>query len=203
MEWNNGTIFRVFVNSGNETTINCKVDIAQQELNNTVFMGIENFVLHPNVGADDYAPSVNETLQDFWAQTTYLQLASVQLPPYIDYTSQNAGTAEENHLQSHNTSVFARLPLIASPTLGAADQTTIATFARDHVLNKDSILYEMRNNPHALSSGRLQIRLLDQDGNDLSDFPALPPAGEELRQDTVIHAFSFTLVIYKPSNMYN
>ena len=38
MEWNNGTVFRVFINSGNQTEIDAKVDIAQQELNNNCFI---------------------------------------------------------------------------------------------------------------------------------------------------------------------
>jgi hypothetical protein len=179
MEWNNGTIFRAFINSGTQTTVDCKLDIAQQELNNKVFIGVENYVLKPEVSTPE--------LQDYWAQTKYLQLESVQLTPYIDYTSQNAGTVTENQLGSRNTSIFARLPLIAVPTMGAADKTTEATFASDRVLNKTSILYEMRNNPHALSNGRLRFRLLDESG--------------ELVQN--IRSFAFTLVVYKPDNNYN
>ena len=189
MEWNNGTIFRVFINSGTDTTVDCKVDIAQQELNNDCFIGVENFVLKPDV-------STNE-LQTYWSQIKYLQLESVQLTPYIDFTSQNlsqiAGDTQLaklfNQQKSQNTSIFARLPLIASPTLGSGAPllTTEATFAGDRVLNKDSILYEMRNNPNALSNGRLRFRMLDEFGGELQ----------------AIRAFAFTLVVYKPSNVYN
>ena len=188
MEWNNGTIFRVFINSGTDTTVDCKVDIAQQELNNDCFIGVENFVLKPDV-------STNE-LQTYWSQIKYLQLESVQLAPYIDFTSQNisgildaAEANEFNRERSRNTSIFARLPLIASPTLGSGAPllTTEATFAGDRVLNKDSILYEMRNNPNALSNGRLRFRMLDEFGGELQ----------------AIRAFAFTLVVYKPSNVYN
>jgi len=45
MEWNNGTIFRIFVISGStSSTINTKVDIGQMELNNKVYMGVENYI---------------------------------------------------------------------------------------------------------------------------------------------------------------
>tara|TARA_B100000497_G_C7686847_1_gene416507 strand:- start:225 stop:791 length:567 start_codon:yes stop_codon:yes gene_type:complete len=188
MEWNNGTIFRVFINSGTDTTVDCKVDIAQQELNNDCFIGVENFVLKPDV-------STNE-LQTYWSQIKYLQLESVQLTPYIDFTSQNITgllppqeANQFNQARSQNTSIFARLPLIASPTLGSGAPllTTEATFAGDRVLNKDSILYEMRNNPNALSNGRLRFRMLDEFGGELQ----------------AIRAFAFTLVVYKPSNVYN
>jgi hypothetical protein len=179
MEWNNGTIFRVFINSGSQTTVDCKVDIAQQDLNNKVFIGIENYVLKPKVDT--------AALQDYWSKTKYLQLDSIQLTPYIDFSSQNTGTVEENQNQSRNTSIFARLPLIATPTLGSASLTTEATFAADRVLNKDSVLYEMRNNPMALSNGRLRFRLLDEAGTVVND----------------IVSFAFTLVVYKPDNTYN
>ncbi len=44
MEWNNGTIFRVFVASiSGKSTINTRVDIGQMELNNKVFIGVENY----------------------------------------------------------------------------------------------------------------------------------------------------------------
>ena len=115
MNWNNGTIFRTFVRCDNPTN-DCKLDIGQQELNNKVFIGIENYVLKPNVeGIDDASTAF---LQDFWAGTSYLQLESYQLPPYIDYTSNNIGTFDERNQNSRNTTIFGRLPLIASPTLG-------------------------------------------------------------------------------------
>ena len=194
MEWNNGTIFRIYINAGTDPVVDCKVDIGQQELNNNCFIGVENFVLKPNVSNADGA--ITNALQDYWAKTSYLQLESFQLAPYIDFNSQNAGTADQNRDESRNSTVFARLPLVASPTLGNQQQTTEATFALDRVLNKDSILYEMRNNPMALSNGRLRFRMLDQDGKLIQGTGAL--LGVDL-----IRSFSFTLVVYKASERYN
>ena len=205
MEWNNGTIFRVYVNIGDKapastdaavgvgSDVDIKVDLAQQELTGNCFIGIENFVLKPRVS------NANETtqdeLQDYWAKTTYLQMESYQLAPYIDFSSQTntaAGSEQDNQNLSRSTQMFARVPLIAAPTLGNSQLTTEATFALDRVLNKDSILYEMRNNPFALSNGRLKFRLLDQDG--------IPIPGSDLNY---ILKLSFTLVIYKPDENYN
>jgi len=203
MEWNNGTIFRCFI-SGDTPTIDAKLDIGQQELNNKVFIGIENYVLKPTVEFDDpnLAPEVSLTvqneLQNFWAGASYIQLESYQLPPYIDYTSQNAGPDAEKY--ARNTTIFGRLPLIASPTLGNALKTTESTFAIDRVLNKDSILYEMINNPHALSNGRFKFRLLDQAGKLIPDSVTI---GDETIEVPHIKSLSFTLVIYKPDNKYN
>ena len=106
MEWNNGTIFRCFI-SGDTPTIDAKLDIGQQELNNEVFIGIENYVLKPTVEAvlengDPNLP-VQNALQDFWARTSYIQLESYQLPPCIDYTSQNAGPEADKH--ARNTTI--------------------------------------------------------------------------------------------------
>ena len=201
MEWNNGTIFRCFI-SGDTPTIDAKLDIGQQELNNKVFIGIENYVLKPTVEAvlengDPNLP-VQNALQDFWARTSYIQLGSYQLPPYIDYTSQNAGPDAEKY--ARNTTIFGRLPLIASPTLGNSLKTTESTFASDRVLNKDSILYEMINNPHALSNGRFKFRLLDQAGKLIPDFVT---TGGVTTDVPYLKSLSFTLVIYKPDNKYN
>jgi hypothetical protein len=190
MDWNNGTIFRAFIRT-DKVNADAKLDIGQQELNNKVFIGVENMVLKPRVS--DPNPDITEVLQDFWSSTSYIQLESYQLPPYIDYTSNNipfiGETEVEEQLRCKNTSIFARLPLIASPTLGSSELTTEATFALDRTLNKDSILYEMINNPHALSNGRLKFRILDERGKPI-------PVG-------YITSFSFTLVIYKPDNKYN
>ena len=190
MNWNNGTIFRAFIRS-NESTVDAKLDISQQTLNNKVFIGVENMVLKPRVSDDD--PDRTDTLQDYWSSTSYIQLESYQLPPYIDYISNNIPTTDETvteaQLRCRTTSIFARLPLIASPTLGDSALTTEATFALDRVLNKDSILYEMINNPNALSNGRLKFRILDERG-------VIVPTG-------YINSLSFTLVIYKPDNKYN
>jgi hypothetical protein len=194
MDWNNGTIFRCFIRS-DDPVVNAKVDIGQQELNNKVFIGIENYVLKPNV--EDAEPNKAAFLQDYWAAASYIQLESFQLPPYIDFSSQNIGTTEEINANSRNTTIFARLPLIARPTLGNSQLTTEATFASDRTLNKDSILYEMINNPHALSNGRLNFRLLDDSGQ------IVPSTFSDGTPLDFIRSFSFTLVIYKPSNKYN
>jgi len=223
MEWNNGTVFRVYINSGEGVKVNTKVDISQQELSGKCHIGVENYVLKPRVGivnpidpvtSAPYVLSPEQlaivaTMQDYWSRTTYLQLESFQLNPYIDFSSHNNGTSEENNNRSRNTTIFARLPLIAVPTLGNSLLTVEATFGSDRVLNKDSILYEMRNNPHALSNGRLNYRILNQNGdavpNPISyeglEDPLNP--GEFLVPPTsypYINAFSFTLVIYKQSD---
>jgi hypothetical protein len=178
MEWNNGTIFRVFIVSGStSSTINTKVDISQMDLNNKVFIGVENFVLRPDVSSDEK--------QDFWSNAPFIQLQSNNLPPFIDYTTYN----DPIGIPATNTRIFARIPLIATPTLGNSQLTTPAQFALDRVLNKDSILYEMINNPSALSSGNLNIRILGVLGESIPD--------------DYIEGVAFTLVIYKPSNRYN
>ena len=202
MNWNNGTIFRAFIR-GDKPIIDAKIDIGQQELNNKVFIGIENYVLKPTVSGDD--ESITKVLQKFWAETTYIQLESYQLPPYIDYTSDNIAITNETEVEQQqrcrNTTIFARLPLIAVPTLGNYERTTESTFALDRVLNKDSILYEMINNPNALSSGRLKFRILDDKGQ------VIPSVAKNIADIDVpvnfISSLSFTLVIYKPDNKYN
>lgn len=202
MDWNNGTIFRAFIRT-DKVIVDAKLDIGQQELNNKVFIGVENMVLKPKVSDDDL--QVTALLQEFWSSTSYIQLESYQLPPYIDYTSNNivnAGETEvEEQLRCKNTSIFARFPLIAVPTLGDSQLTTEATFALDRVLNKDSILYEMINNPHALSNGRLKFRILDEQGRPIPDF-AFNENSERVSVD-YIDSLSFTLVIYKPDKKYN
>jgi hypothetical protein len=176
MEWNNGTIFRIYVSSFDKTIINTKVDISQMQLNNKCYIGVENYMLRPKVDTAEQ--------QDFWSFNTYIQLQSLNLPPFIDYSSYD-DPANNN---GGNTRIFARLPLIAVPTLGDALATTQATFGYDRVLNKDSILYEMINNPNALS-GNFNVRILDDEGY--------------IVPDDYILSFFFTLVIYKPSNKYN
>jgi hypothetical protein len=178
MEWNNGTIFRVFVVSGTtSSTINTEVNIAQMELNNKVLMGVENYVLRPSVDTPEK--------QDYWSNASYIQLQSNNLPPFIDYSTFN----DPINIPAGNTRIFARLPLVATPTLGDSSLTTAAQFSLDRTLNKDSILYEMINNPSALSSGNLNIRVLDVLGQPIPD--------------DYILGLAFTLVIYKPSNRYN
>jgi hypothetical protein len=202
MDWNNGTIFRAFIRT-DKVNVDAKLDIGQQELNNKVFIGVENMVLKPNVADADVA--VTAVLQEYWSSTSYIQLESYQLPPYIDYTSNNIPffeeTEVEEQLRCKNTSIFARLPLIAVPTLGDSELTTEATFALDRVLNKDSILYEMINNPNALSNGRLKFRILDEQGKPIPQ-TAVNDANVVIPID-YIDSFSFTLVIYKPDNKYN
>ena len=178
MEWNNGTIFRVFVASvSGKSTINTRVDRCQMELSNKVFIGVENLVLRPDVSTDEK--------KDYWSNNPYIQLQSLNLPPFIDYSSYDI----LNNTNTGNSRIFARIPLIATPTLGDSNLTTQASFAVDRVLNKDSILYEMINNPSALSNGNFNIRVLDFGGNDVPD--------------GYILGLIFTLVIYKPSNKYN
>ncbi len=80
MEWNNGTIFRVFVASiSGKSTINTRVDIGQMELNSKVFIGVENLVLRPDVSTDEK--------KNYWSLNPYIQLQSLNLPPFIDYSS--------------------------------------------------------------------------------------------------------------------
>ena len=178
MDWNNGTIFRVFVAStSGKSSFNTRIDIGQMELNNKVYIGVENYILRPSVDTADK--------QDFWSFAPYIQLQSNNLPPFIDYSSYDPpGNSNEG-----NSRIFARLPLIAVPGLGDSSLTTQAQFGLDRVLNKDSILYEMINNPGALSNGNFNIRVLDFAGN------VVP--------DGYLSGILFTLVIYKPSNSYN
>ncbi len=178
MEWNNGTIFKVFVasTSGN-STINTRVDIGQMELNNKVFIGVENLVLRPFVDTDEK--------QDYWSNNPYIQLQSLNLQSFINFSSYD----DPGNTNTGNSRVFARIPLIASPTLGDSTLTSQASFAVDRVLNKDSILYEMINNPCALSNGNFNIRVLNYEGY--------------IVPDDYILSLLFTLVIYKPSNKYN
>jgi hypothetical protein len=182
MNWNNGTIFRVYVvassNDINNSSFNVKVNINQQLLNNKVVMGIENFVLYPNLNTDQK--------KNFWAYSSVIQLASSSLPPYIDYSSI---TEDIVNGSSSNTTIFGRIPLVLSPSLENSAGNVIPRFIYNYTFNKDSIMYEMLNNPNALANGNLNIRILDEGGN-----PILPD---------FISALSFTLVIYKPNIKYN
>jgi hypothetical protein len=177
MEWNNGTIFRIYITSGDTSIINTNVDISQQELNNKVYIGVENFVLEPDLS----------TLQksQYWDTKTFIQLQSINLPPYIDYSSYTDNT----NLNGGNTRIFARLPLIAIASLKKVVDETYIRYGVDRVLNKDSILYEMMNNSSAVSTGNLNVRILDENGY--------------IIPDGYITSFSLTIVIYKPSNKYN
>ena len=198
-EWNNGTIYRIFVQRGINATsniIDVPVDIAQSELTGKVFIGVENFCLDRRLAPkSDFNISKlqdqTSQLVNNWAQVQYLQLRSVNLPPDIDWTA-----AEDGSL-AQNTQIFARLPLdaqfIGPNTWGnAGTHYTMNPRASGFFpLNKDGILYEMTNNPNALSNGRLRIQLVDNNNGpwDLTNYP--------------IYNFQFTVVIYKPRNTYN
>ena len=211
-EWNNGTIYRIFVQrslDAETNIIDVPVDIAQSELTGKVFIGVENFCLDrrlaplPSGGAADYDPSnlgaQRPSLINNWSFAQYLQLGSINLQPDIDYTTDEASNI------GRNTTVFARFPLetryTEKETLQTGSTPPLPTTQDRHPmiprvtgtfsLNKDGILYEMTNNPHALSNGRLRIQLIDDDSDpwDLTAFP--------------IHNLMFTLVIYKPRNTYN
>jgi hypothetical protein len=181
MDWNNGTIFRVYILTSISEIINSTftttVNIDQQILNGKVFMGVENFILEPVV-------NTNPT-RDYWATLPLIQLSSINLPPYIDYSSYPAP------LNSENTKIFARIPLLLTPTLtnSATPAVNEVRFVFNQLLNKDSIIYEMLNNQNALSNGKLTIRVLDVIGGPI-------PNG-------YINNICFSLVIYKPNDRYS
>ena len=106
MDWNNGTIFRVYIIASSADIINSTftttVNIDQQLLNGKVFMGVENLILEPVVNT---APT-----RDYWATLPLIQLSSINLPPYIDYSSYPAFFKK-----SENTKIFARIPLLLTP----------------------------------------------------------------------------------------
>lgn len=180
MDWNNGTIFRIYVVVNQASIINSTftttVNIDQQLLNGKVFMGIENLILKPVVNT---TPT-----QDFWAIMPLLQLSSINLPPYIDYSSFPVAVA-----RSENTKIFARIPLTLTPTIPNSANISETRFGFSQLLNKDSIIYEMINNPNAVSNGKMTFRVLDNAGN------AIP--------DGYINFLYFTLVIYKHSDNYS
>jgi len=195
-EWNNGTIYRVHVDAAvtapNNTVANTftvKLDIAQSELVGKVYIGVENYVLDKQL----FDPAVTTQLTDFanqntflienWAKQTYLKMRSSNLPPDIDYETD----------VGRNTQCFARLPLKHEylPKESGAKHPMNPRTVGDYTLHKDGILYEMSNNPTALSNGQITIQLLRLN-DQLWDVNLLP-----------IYNFSFTLVIYKPRNTYS
>ena len=200
-EWNNGTIYRIFVKVGDtvddkdvtSNIIDVPVDIAQSELTGKVFIGVENYCLDRRIITPEQAagrPLTNfneqdDTLIEQWATVQYLQLQSINLPPDIDFT------AVEKSQTGQNTQIFARIPLQTTYGRITANSFYMAPrSAETFPLTKDGILYEMTNNPHALSNGRLRIQLLDDDGPwNLTRYP--------------IYNLAFTIVIYKPRNTYN
>ena len=181
MEWNNGTVFRVYVAAlGADIVngvVNCKLNINQQLLNGKVFIGVENMVLSPSVA--------DANKKDYWTDTPVLQMSSINLPPYIDYSSFSPSIVKE----SGNTSVFFRTALTIIDTYVHSGNDKELRFGFNQVFNKDSILYEMINNQNALATGNFYIKILDTFGD------AIP--------NTYIDFISFTLVIYKPNNKYN
>ena len=195
-EWNNGTIYRIFVQRALNATsniIDVPVDIAQSDLTGKVFIGVENYCLDRRMFV---LPAVQRPLTTFdeqnvdllenWANVQYLQLQSINLPPDIDFT------AEEDSQTGRNTQIFARIPLQTTYGRITANSFYMAPrSAETFPLTKDGILYEMTNNPHALSNGRLRIQLLGDDNGpwNFTDHP--------------IYNLSFTVVIYKPRNTYN
>lgn len=182
MDWNNGTIFRIYIVAFDTNIINSTftttVNIDQQLLNGKVFMGIENLILEPIVNT--------QPKNDYWASSPLIQLSSINLPPYIDYSS-----FPDFVNTSQNTKIFARIPLILTPTLSlfVTPEVSEARFVFNQLLNKDSIIYEMIDNQNALSNGKLTIRVLD--------------AGGGLIPNGYINGLYFTLVIYKPNDNYS
>jgi hypothetical protein len=115
-----------------------------------------------------------------------LVLASVHLPPDIDFTT------NEITGQGSTTQVFARLPLEIHHQQKSGGDFVIDPRTSHHFpLNKDGILYEMTNNPNAISNGRMRI-YLQKANNSSWDMTNTP-----------IYNLSFTIVIYKPRNTYN
>lgn len=195
-EWNNGTIYRIFVQRTPNATsniIDVPVNIAQSDLTGKVFIGVENYCLDRRlfVFPEPQRPlttldSQDADLVENWANVQYLQLQSINLPPDIDFT------AEEDSQTGRNTHIFARIPLQTTYGRITANSFYMAPrSAETFPLTKDGILYEMTNNPHALSSGRLRIQLVDNNNSpwDLTEYP--------------IYNLQFTVVIYKPRNTYN
>ena len=182
MEWNNGTVFRVYVAAlGADIVngvVNCKLNINQQLLNGKVFIGVENMVLTPELTTNQ--------MRDYWTfDASSIQLSSINLPPYIDYSSFSSSLNKE----SSNTSVFFRSALTIIDTYTHGAHTKQLRYGFNQVFNKDSILYEMINNQNALATGNFYIKILDYLGD------AIP--------NGYIDYITFTLVIYKPNNKYN
>lgn len=180
MNWNNGTIFRVYVAVNGADIVNgifnVKVNINQQLLNGKVFMGVENLSV---------APLLNFNLKrDYWASIQYIQLSSINLPPYIDFSAYS----ENIPLESRNTTVLCRFPVSLTPSINNAAGVLVPKFGFNNVFNKDSILCEMLNNQNALANGNLQFKITDTFDFPLSDY---------------IEYLAFTLIIYKPNNKYN
>ena len=172
---NNGTVFRVFCNTDTATTT-FPINVDTEETSGRCGVCVENMVLIPEVSTNDQ--------QDFWSLTSYVQFSSPSLPPHIDVTSDvTSATPQKYDL------VFDRVPLIATANVGNRLQSTRSTYAIDRIYTQDSASFsQMRNNPNALSSGALTVRLLDENNDPIPD--------------EYINKLSFTLMIYKPRQQY-
>jgi hypothetical protein len=223
-EWNNGTIYRVHVIQKYEpdsATIDVPLDVAQSELVGKVFIGVENYSITRYMGSNSPI-EINDQIEngsdlEFWGKQNFLCLSCPQLPPDIDYVSNEetkdrldpTDATRNLRAKTEKTNVFARLPLPQTYIQIRGGQNDLDTeddkalFALQPVvtqsmpLNKGTILTEMTNNPLAISNGRLRIQLLDQYGNEFKNTVPGNPTAYPWRN------FSFTLVIYKPRNTYN
>lgn len=195
-EWNDGTIYRIHVHLGpvnGQLSFSVPVDIAQSKLTGKVLMGIEMLHVFRDLnGSYNVSQATNQNDDQLIAQQKYhcerplYFFESFSLPPDIDFsTSETSG---------RNTQVFARVPVdfkfLAKGTQNGGDNAdgfyeNTGTYYQ--VLNKDSIMYEMTNNPNAISNGQLHFRIVDYLGQPFTN----------------IVYMDFTLVIYKPRNTYN
>lgn len=208
-EWNNGTIFRVHVTckpdlNGN---VDVPVDVAQEALNGKVFVGVENIVMKkeipdwrsaiPDPGDPDEDPP-NYNLAYWWEGINMIQFGSPFLPPDIDFSTTSDDYENITESRPQNRQIFARFALDNNLVYNlAANQMVVPQcFSYNGSLNKDSLMYEMSNNPNALRNGRLRFTIYDQLYRPLK---AIPSASTT----PVIEQLSFTLVIYKPRNTYN
>lgn len=170
-----GTIFRVFCNTDSASSI-FPINVDTEETTGRCGVGIESMVLIPDVS--------DGARQDYWATRSYVQFSSPSFPPFIDSTSDiTSATPNKYDL------VFDRVPLIATPNLGNSQESTRATYAIDRIYTKDSASFsQMRNNPNALGSGAVPIRIIDENN--------------EIIPDNYITKLSFVLMIYKPRPVY-
>ena len=195
-EWNDGTIYRIHVHLdqiNGQNSFSIPVDIAQSKLTGKVLMGIEMLHvfrdLNNTYNLDQATNQADDQLiakQKYHCVRPLYFFESFSLPPDIDFsTSATSG---------RNTQVFARVP-VPFKFLSNGDQTGgdgakgfyENTGTYHQVLNKDGILYEMTNNPNAISNGQLHFRIVDYAGQPFTN---------------VVH-MDFTIVIYKPRNTYN
>lgn len=191
-EWNDGTVFRThvrLVDVDGQSHYTVPIDIAQGELNGKVFMGIELINvfrdLNGTMAFDQATDQLTQTvaLQKYHAVRDVYFFESFQLPPDVDFSATTGAGS--------NTQVFARVPVPfhymnkvgSGETEGCYNHSTVGYWP----LSKNGILYEMSNNPNALSNGRLQFRIVDYSGQPIKNVVQL----------------AFTLVIYKPRNTYN